>query len=155
VYSEKSPDRISILRNLTSIFLCEECNASYYELLLIKSKSIYKSVLENFELYFKENVKQYFTERSKVKETITNRYKDIANEINSIIDTMNKNLITTIGLVLGAIVGYIAKPNIIIIKVAAVCYIAFLIISGTYFFTYYRYRLYFIVNDFKDSLESF
>jgi len=155
VYSDKNADRISIVRNITTIFLCEDCNCSYYELFLRNARRIYKSVLDNFDIYLKDNVKQYFAERSKIRDLITSKCKEMSNEINSVIDTMNKSLITSAGIILAAIVGYVSKSNVIILKVSALVYMGFLIINAVYYLTYYRKRVGFIKYDFIERVAMF
>ncbi|MCR4436824.1 MAG: hypothetical protein QHH06_14480 [Clostridiales bacterium] len=156
VYSDgSSSDKISILRNLSTIFLCEECNIDHYGLLLKKSYDIYKSVLANFNIYLKENVEQYLNERRKIRDIFSNKAKEISNEINSILETLNKNLLTSVGVVVATMIGYATKASINILKISAVIYIIFLTISGLYYLSYNKLRLNIILKDYNQLIESF
>lgn len=61
IYStDKIEEKIIIVRNIISIFLCDECSSSYYHLILNNSKEIYESIQINFEVYLEGNVKRIF-----------------------------------------------------------------------------------------------
>jgi hypothetical protein len=155
VYADSNTDRICILRNIITIFLCGECVDSFYMQLLDKSYEIYKSVQNNFEIYLRGNVKEYFEERHKVREMITNKSKDITNEIGSIIETMSKNFLTSVGVLIAAIVGYIAKADLVIIRVSLFVYGLFILLNAVYSLPFYYIRVKGIIADYDEHIDTF
>jgi hypothetical protein len=155
VYKEYSTDKLSILRNLITTLLCEDCNCSYVQLLLNKSNEIYNSVQKNFDIYLQKNVKEYFQERHNVREMISNKSKDITNQVNSLIENMNKNFLTSIGVTIAAGLGYIAKPNILILKISALMYAMLIFTNAVLTIPFYWFRIKDIIDDYKEHIESF
>jgi hypothetical protein len=155
VYSDNNSDRISILKNIITIFLCGECTTSYYTLLLRKSREIYKSVLNNFDIYLKENVKTYFEDRHKVKEMITNKSKEITIQIGALLEVMSKNFLTTAGIILVAMIGYLTKADLQILKIAVAEYGLFIVVNGLYYFPFYLVKVIEINHDYYEHIETF
>ncbi|WP_368489345.1 hypothetical protein [Clostridium sp. BJN0013] len=154
-YEGNNSDKLSMLRNLMTIFLCEECESSYYQLILINSEDIYKSVKNNFDIYLKNNVKEYFTETHKVREMVSNKLKEISDEISDLIGNMNKNFLATIGVILGAAIGYLTKGNIYILKISAMAYGIFIFLNASLTIPYYKKRINDIQNDYTEHLKMF
>lgn len=155
VYSGENTDKMSILRKLITMFLCEDCGNDYYSLLLTKSNDIYNTAIKNFDIYLQENVEQYFTERHRIKEMISNKSFELIKEINSIISTMNSNLLSIAGIILAAAVGYSNSLNLNIIKLAIIVYIIYILCVGTLnlYFHYTRYNV--IKKDYDEHIKTF
>lgn len=154
-YEGDNSDKLSMLRNLMTIFLCEECENSYYQLLLNSSEEIYKSVKNNFDIYLKNNVKEYFTETHQVREMVSKKLKEISDEINDLIGNMNKNFLATIGVILGVAIGYLTKGNIYILKISAMAYGVFIFLNACLTIPYYKKRVDDIQSDYKEHIEMF
>lgn len=154
-YNGNNSDKLSMLRNLMTIFLCEECENSYYQVLLCSSEDIYKSVQNNFDIYLKNNVKEYFTETHRVREMISDKLKEVSNETNDLIGNMSKNFLTTIGVILGAAIGYLTKMNIYILKVAAIAYGIFILLNAILTVPYYKKRVNEINDNYLEHIDMF
>jgi len=154
-YAKDSSDRVTILRNIITIFLCEQCNMTNYQFLLKNIQEIADSVYSNFEIYLQENVKQYFTERHRIKEMISSKSFELIKEVNSIIGTMNSNLLSTAGIVLAATVGYSNSLNLNIIKLAIIVYVIYISCIGVLnlYFHYTRYTV--IKKDYDEHIKTF
>jgi hypothetical protein len=155
IYDDKNADRISIARNIITILLCGECQGSYYNVLLTNSYNIYKSITKNFDIYLKNNVKEYFEERHKIREMITNKSKDISYQINALIENMTKSFLTSIGVVLIAGLGYLSKGNIYILKVSAIAYGLFIFFNAALTSPYYFFRVKEVIKDYDEHIDAF
>lgn len=154
-YKEETLDRLTILRNIITIFLCEQCNTTNYKALLINIREIAESVYSNFEIYLKENVEYYFHERNKMKEMISNKSNELIKEVNLIIQTMNTNLLSTAGIILAAAVSYSSNKSINIIKLSIIIYIIYISVMGTINLFFYRRRYKVIKKDYDEHIEMY
>jgi hypothetical protein len=154
-YGHNYSDKLGMLRNIISLYLADLPDRDYYSLWLDKSYEIYTSVLSNFDIYLKNNVEKYFGERHKIREVLNKKSKDILTEISSLLDTMNKNFLTAIGAVAAAIVGYLPKGNLNIVKLSVAVYIAYLVMSTSYYFPYYWFKMNIIIEDYNEHIVTF
>jgi hypothetical protein len=155
IYAKNYSDRFSMVRNATSMFLCEDCKCSSYSLILDKANEIYETIVNNFDIYLKGNIKEYFQERHKVREMINNKSKDILKEVESIMELINKNILLSIGLAISAILSYIAKVNTNILRIFIAIYIVYLTVIGLYYFIYSLVKFKTIKNDYNEHIEAF
>lgn len=154
-FNDDSSDKLIILRNIISIYLCEQCKTSSYQSLINEAIEIDDSTRSNFEIYLKENVENYFIERNRVGNLVSNKANDITKEIHSIVESMNKNLITSIGIVFVAMIGYSAKANELIVKSAIIFYIIYFSFTGIVSLIYYAGRQKFIKEDYYEHIDNF
>lgn len=155
VYESNNSDKIGILRNTISMFLCDECKYSCYELMINKAADIYYSTCKTFDNYLNGKVKEYFEEQHKFREMLSNKCKDITNEIESIIETMNKNFLTSIGVILAGAIGYVAKSNIYILKVSIILYGLFMLANAIFYIPFYKLKVDEIISDYSEHVKTF
>ncbi|NOH14894.1 hypothetical protein [Clostridium cochlearium] len=135
-YTGKNSDKLGILRNLITIFLCEDCGRNYYELLLKKSKGIYNTAIKNFDIYLKENVEKYFEARQRTMDLIENKSNEVSNEISNTISNMNKTLFAFLGTIFTAIISFVENTNDILIKFLLISFIVYVVIYSSYYLSY-------------------
>lgn len=81
--------------------------------------------------------------------------KDITNQVILLIENMNKSFLTSIGVTIAAGLGYLAKPNILILKVAATMYAVYILINAALTIPFYWFRVKEIIDDYKEHLKSY
>lgn len=153
-YSGENTDKISILRNLITIFLCEDCGSDYYSLILMKSKEIYSTAIKNFDIYFKENVEQYFNARQKMMELIDNKSNEISEQISHTINSMNKTLIAFLGTIFTSIISFIQNANGNLIQFLLISFISYQIIYGCYYLSFSKIKIKSIEDSYKKDIKK-
>lgn len=103
VYFDNNPDKISIIRNLSTVYLNEE--EDFYVALINKSQSIYDSILRNFSIYLRSNIEQYFAARESFINFIDSRANKVTEEIQTITRDMSKTVLTSLAFIFASIFG--------------------------------------------------
>lgn len=132
IYRESNTtDKLGIFRNITSLFLTEDADANPNTFLkhIIDISSSTKS---SFDVYLKENIKLYFEQRKKIEDFLQGKLKEITDQISAVVGLMSKNLITTIGAILAAILAQVSKPNNNLASVAIVGYMIYIALNTAY-----------------------
>lgn len=140
-YTGKNSDKLSILRNLITIFLCEDCGNNYYILLLKKSKDIYNTAIKNFDVYLKENVEQYFVARQRAMDLIESKSNEISNQISSTISNLNKTLFAFLGTIFTAIISFVENSNFTLIEFLLKSFIVYMVIYSCYYLSYSKIKV--------------
>ena len=135
VYESKTTDKLGILRNISSLYLKSDPEKNM-ELFCENIEDIFNSTKSSFEIYLKENVKIYFDQKKKLDEFIQSKVKEISQEISSVMDLMNKNLFTAVGLIVGSMLSYVNNGSKSVVLTALVFYVCFLIINTAFYGTY-------------------
>lgn len=81
-------DKINIARNIISLNIDKEC--------LSVDPSVFQSVLSNYKIYEKENVRQYLQVRNKVSELLIDLQEKISAIVDSFIGDFKKNILTLV-----------------------------------------------------------
>ncbi len=152
-YTGYNSDKLSILRNLITIIICEDCGVNSYKLLLSKSKEIYKTVVNNFEMYLKENVEQYFNVRQKILDLIQNESNEISNQIGNTVNNLNRNLLTFLGTVFTFIIGFVQNTNINLLFFLLIAFISYVVIYSVYYLSFSKIKIKYIKDYSKKDIE--
>ena len=140
-YTGKNSDKLSILRNLITILLCEDCGNDYYSSILIKSKNIYDTAIKNFDIYLKENVEQYFEARQRAMDLIENKSNEVSDQISNTIGNMNKTLFAFLGTIFTAIISFVENSNSTLIKFLLNSFIIYVVIYSFYYLSYSKIKV--------------
>ncbi|WP_312907191.1 hypothetical protein [Tissierella praeacuta] len=140
-YAGENSDKLSILRKLVTVTLCEDCGEDYYILLLGKAKDIYYTAIKNFDIYLEENVEQYFEARQKIMDLIEVKSNEISNHITNTIDSMNKTLFAFLGTIFTAIISFVENNNDVLIKFALVSFIVYVVVYSIYYLSYSKLKV--------------
>ena len=81
-------DKINIARNIISLNINKEC--------LSIDSSVFESILSNYKIYEKENVKQYLQVRNKISELMIDLQEKISAIVDSFISDFKKNILTLV-----------------------------------------------------------
>lgn len=156
VYSDEyNSDKIYMVRNLLTVYLCDQCSKDYYSLILEKSKQIYDTTISNFDVYLKENVENYFKERNNLRKLIHDTRIEISREIDAIISNITKNFLSSIGVILITLITYVNQGNKNMFKGALSLYIIFMVANLLFFIFHYKYKVAMIVEYFNNQLTIF
>lgn len=88
-------DKINIARNIISLNIESK--------MLNISNSVFTSILSNYKIYEKENVKQYLEVRNKLSELLIDLQEKIGSIMNSFIGDFKKNIITLVSFFISVI----------------------------------------------------
>lgn len=91
-----STDKINIARNIISLNIKENT--------LEINNTTFDSILSNYKIYEKENVKQYIQVRNKLSELLIDLQEKIGNVMDSFISDFKKNLITLVSFFISVVV---------------------------------------------------
>lgn len=153
-YTGKNSDKLSILRNLITIFLCEDCGNDYYTSLLLKSKDIYKTSINNFDTYLKENVDKFFSARQKFLDLIERKSNEISEQISNIVNNLNKTLVAFLGTIFTSIISVMQKVNQGLIKFLLFSFIVYVAIYSFYYLSYAKIRVDRVKKYYKEDVEK-
>lgn len=111
-------DKISLARNIISI------HCKYSDILDIDNKTL-ASIKSNYDLYLKENVKQYIELKNKAIEFINKTIKDSSQIIIEFVNNLKKNIATFLTFIIGTILANIISggnlDNIFTDDIVAIC----------------------------------
>jgi hypothetical protein len=132
-YESNFVDKIMIVRNIISKYLKENNKLNYAEF-LNNSPDIFNASKANYSIYFQSKIDLFFEDRKKIVQYTFDKTKDVEKEINNLTDSMTKNVITAVGVILAAIIANSTKSSysVIGIKVAISAYMFYLGISVMY-----------------------
>lgn len=134
-------DKMYILRNLITVYLCDECSKDYLSMIIDHARDIYDTTIKNFDIYLKENVEKYFVERNNLKKLIHDTSNQISDEISSITNNITKSFLSAIGIVLISFITYINKGSKNIFLGAIVLYIVFIVANLIFSIIYYPHKI--------------
>lgn len=134
-YQSNYLDKIMIVRNIVSKYLKEDCAANYTEL-INNIHDIFASTQSNYRVFFQEKIDDFFEDRKKIAQYTFDKTKEIEKEINNLTDSIIKNIITAVGVILAAIIAHSNKSDLSLkgIRIAVISYLIYLIISLVYNF---------------------
>jgi len=140
-------DKLGIFRNIASLYLTKDTDSNTDSFLEHINDILY-STKSSFDVYLKENVKLYFEQRKKIEDFIQGKLKEITDQISAVVGLMSKNLITTIGAILAAILTQVNKPSNNLANVAIISYMVFVALSTGYYAIFTRISV-------KQSIASY
>ncbi|GLI56996.1 hypothetical protein PM10SUCC1_25100 [Propionigenium maris DSM 9537] len=151
-YESKTYERLGVIRNVVSVFLCNGNEDSNYFSLLKTAEKIYQSSQNNYDVYLNEKVDNYFLELRKFNEEIEKKSTQISESISSIIESMNKNFLALTATIVAIGFSYskLENLNLKLIRVIALIYRIYILITSLYSFTYYYNK----VNIIKKSYDN-
>jgi len=133
IYRESNTtDKLGIFRNIVSLYLTKDTDLNI-DSFLEHINDISYSTRSSFDVYLKENVKLYFEQRKKIEDFIQGKIKEITDQISAVVGLMSKNLITTIGAILAAILTQVNKPSSNLANIAILSYMVFVALSTAYY----------------------
>ncbi len=153
-YTGENSDKLSIIRNIITILLCEDCGNDYYTSLLLKSGDIYKTSINNFDTYLKENVDRFFSARQKFLDLIEKKSNEISGQISDTVNNLNKTLVTFLGTIFTSIISVMQEVNQGLIKFLLISFIGYVIIYGFYYLSYAKIRVNHIKKYYKEDVEK-
>lgn len=133
VYNSNFLDKIMIVRNIISKYLRENEKLNYCGF-LDNVADIFNASKANYQIFFQSKIDNFFEDRKKIAQYTFDKTKEIEKEINNLTDSMTKNVITAVGVVLAAIIANSTKnpQGVKGIKVAILAYLFYLFISIIY-----------------------
>jgi|GEM_PF-4061491 len=129
-YESNFSDKIMIVRNVISKYLKENNQVNYIEF-LNNVEDILNVVKSNYSIFFQKKIDMFFEDRKKIVQYTFDKSKDVEKEISNLTDSMTKNILTAVGVILATIIANSARSNLsnISIKVAISAYLFYLLIS--------------------------
>lgn len=155
IYEESTFDKINICRNVISILVTAKCQGSIYKTILENSDWLFYSIKDNFELFLKGNIDNYFKEKNKIIDKIRNDIKNINDQITDITKVLNNNMVSLIGVTIAGVVGYIAKGEVNLIKILGILYLFQIDINAIFSLPLARMRMRQIKRDFERSKNQY
>ena len=104
-------DKLSILRNTIVHYYPNHIQNPKIKDLLEKTYEIRKSVSTNFDIYLNENIEKYFKQKNIINESVTDYTKRVSDQIENLMDYINKMLTTGLTFVAVGFVGYVLKVD--------------------------------------------
>lgn len=155
VYSEgNNADKFKIVRNtIAHYFLGMKKERSLSEL-LGKLSDIKKTISTNYNMYLNNNIEEYFKQKNKINDYITDYSKKASLQIDSLVDNLNKILTTTVGVVVIALIGYTLRASDLLVFVFLI-YLGFLIISIWLSLIYSKRKMDLIEKEYLEIKNSF
>ena len=150
-YQDSNSDKISIFRNLSTVYLCNEKDI-YYSLLK-KSQSIYESVLRNFSYYLKKNVEQYFIARENFIKFIEDKSNNVLAEIHNITQDISRTILTTLAFIFAAILSQTQFSTAT--RYLPILFILYLVANIIFTLCFSRKNVSNIVDDYEKKKESY
>jgi hypothetical protein len=133
VYESNTCDKLMITRNVISKYLKEK-EEENYTILLNCIEEIDNVIKANYSTFFQDKIDSFFEDRKKIAQYTFEKSTQIEKEINSLTDSMTKNVITAIGVIITAIIANSNKQGFTnnSIKIILLSYLVYLIISTIY-----------------------
>ncbi|MBV4432683.1 hypothetical protein KM803_15360, partial [Clostridium tyrobutyricum] len=126
IYDSSTFDKINISRNVISVLVTAKCQGSVYKTILVNSDWLLKSVKDNFEVFLKNNITNYFKEKNELIEQLRKDILEINNQISELTKLSNSSVVSSIGLIVAGVISYSTKLNISLIKILCLIYIFYL-----------------------------
>lgn len=152
---EPFSDKLNICRNIIGALVAAKCQGDTLNTIIFNSDRILKSLNDNLEEFTKGNIKEYFKEKSKIDKEILKDINDISNKVENIIKVFITGMTSLIGVSIAGVVGYIAKGDIVLVKILAILYILQLDINLILQVPINIINLIDINNDFKVKKEKY
>lgn len=150
----KNKEKIEMIRELISVYMNSEEEMDSYEEFLRLSGRIYKATKEMYKIYIKNDVKSYFEQVNKIKERVKKNQEEILNSIQAIIDSMNKNFLTTLGTVIAVLLNSKVYENDKIFTLIILIYIIFIITNNCYYLSFYSYKTKLVREQFEKNYKE-
>lgn len=132
IYNNSTSDKINICRNVISILVTAKCQGSVYRTILVNSDWLLQSINDNFDIFLRENIQSYFKEKNILIEQIKKDMEEVTNQISDLTKLSNTNIVSLLGTLIAAVVGYIAKGDVSLIKILGVLYIGYLNVNSLF-----------------------
>lgn len=150
----KNKEKIEMIRELISVYMNSEKETDSYEEFLRLSGRIYKATKEMYKIYIRNDVKSYFEQINKIKEKAKKNQEEVLNSIQAIIDSMNKNFLTTLGTIIAAAINLKNYQNRKVYALIISGYIAFIIINNFYYLKFYKYKVELVEEQFEKNYKE-
>ena len=155
VYEEnKNKEKIEMVRELISVYMNSEKETDSYEEFLRLSGRIYKATKEMYKIYIRNDVKSYFEQINKIKEKAKKNQEEVLNSIQAIIDSMNKNFLTTLGTIIAAAINLKNYQNRKVYTLIILGYITFILINNFYYLNFYKYKVELVEEQFEKNYKE-
>lgn len=157
VYSPGSiVDKLGMLRNLLSLYLGENQNENLETFGKI-SADLLESSKSNYQIYLKDNVRLYLSERKKIENTITQDVDNIKAKAENILNKLSTSLFGAVAVGIGFLVSYVIKPNMnpAIAKYGFGLYAAVVFVTGVINLVFSRHSFQNIKNCLEKTLVSY
>ncbi|MEG1256374.1 hypothetical protein [Clostridium sp.] len=155
VYHEYSPNKIYICRNVISILISAKCQGSVYKTILNNSDWILESIKSNYETFLTENVNDFFKQKTALAEQIREKVENIHFQINDITKVLVNNFTSLIGISITAVLGYISKGNLGLVKILALLYLIYIDFSASFSLPLVFIRYSQVKNDFNKKENDY
>lgn len=132
IYEESTFDKINICRNVISILVVAKCQGSAYKTILENCDWLATSVQGNFLDFLQKNINSFFNEQNTMIKKLSDNITGINNQVSELTKITTTNITSFLGTVIAAVIGYIAKGDIVYIKILSFLYICFLIINSVF-----------------------
>ncbi|MBW9157231.1 hypothetical protein [Clostridium tagluense] len=155
IYEESTFDKINICRNVISILVTAKCQGSAYKTIIQNSDWLAKSVQDNFTDFLQKNINSFFNEQNTVIKKLTDNIIGINNQVSELTKLTTTNITSLLGTAVAATIGYIAKGDILYIKILFFLYLCFLIINSAFNLPISIIRAMQCRNDFKHNKDMY
>jgi uncharacterized Tic20 family protein len=132
IYEKSTFDKINICRNVISILITAKCQGSEYKTILQNSDWLVKSVLDNFEGFLQRNIEAYFKEKNTITDKLAENIASINNQISELTKLIITNITSLLGTAIAAVVGYVAKGEVVFIRMLIFLYLCFLVTNSIF-----------------------
>lgn len=155
IYEESTFDKINISRNVISILVTAKCQGSEYKTIIQNSDWLAKSVQDNFMDFLQNNINSFFNEQNTVVKKLTDNITGINNQVSELTKLTITNITSFLWTAIAAIIGYIAKGDIVYIRILSFIYLCFLSINSVFNLPISIVRAMQYKNDFKHNKELY
>lgn len=104
-YKEASYDKLGMARNMIAL------RADDWERFLQNAANIKKSVMSSYDFFMGTKIESYFETRRKIRELVSGFARETATEVARLTKEVNENIYKTAGLVAGAVIAALIKPE--------------------------------------------
>lgn len=135
IYENNTMDKIDITRNVINVLITAKWAPScpdkitILDLILKNSKWLKKSCEDNYKNIIENKVKDYFLEKKNIMESLKKNLADFNNNISDLTKNINTILTTSIAAIVAGSLGYVAKKDLLMIKIVAIIYIIYITLN--------------------------
>lgn len=141
-YNSLNIQNIYLIRNMLTIYLCEDCNGNAFLLLFQKSNLILDSAKQNLHVMTIGNVEKYFTVRYSIYDFLDKSCEYIQSKISELTEKINKTFLSSIATFVGISFVYLKDRNLNILRLSILVYTIYILFDGilTLYSQYKQYK---------------
>jgi hypothetical protein len=109
-YENSSSDKLNIARQIVAFQLGDDAHKNF-QLLVDRSAEILRTARNNFQVYLRKGVEDYFTRRLKLVEFVAQFSQSTAAAVTQLTSDLTGDLYKTVGVILGVVLAALVDPR--------------------------------------------